>query len=66
MTAKPATPAYLVDYENIHNLLSQKFQQWAFEVAPTGQSVHVTHRSNIGCVRRILADAGYKDVRVSG
>jgi hypothetical protein len=62
---KPATPAYLADYGSIHNLLSQNFKPWAFEVAPTGQSVTMTHRTNVGLARKILTNAGFKDVQVT-
>ena len=61
---KPATPAYLMQYEDVHSLLSQHLTQWAFTVSLHGDSVQVK-RGNVGFVRDLLDKHDYSDVRVS-
>jgi hypothetical protein len=62
---KAAIPAYLALYSRVNDLMSAKFQLWAYEVTITGRAVYIHHRENVGLAREIIKAAGLSDqVRV--
>lgn len=57
-------PAYLQEFSDLQELLSQHLKGWAFHIS-LGGSVRVYHRKNIVYVREILAKNNMEHVKVS-
>ena len=62
---KPSCPAYLQEFSDLQELLSQHLKGWAFTLPLGYKSVWVYHKKNIMYVRELLAKHGFEHISVS-